>query len=82
MQNITIKFDAETTDFLRMKAEKRGITLGEYLDELVHECMKEALEYEKARLALMEELAKPFAFTFVDGRPPRREELYDRPRLR
>jgi hypothetical protein len=82
MKNLTIRFDPDTVAFLRMRAEKRGITFEQYLDELVQECIEEALEYEKARLAFLEMLAQPFKGTFVGGRPPKREELYDRSRFR
>jgi hypothetical protein len=77
---IDIQFDAETTAFLQMYAAKRGITVKAYLDEVVRECVKEALEYERARLAFMEILKRPFNGTFPGGRPPEREELYDRPK--
>jgi hypothetical protein len=77
MNHINIDFDAETTEFLQTYAAKRGITVEQYLDQVVRECMKEALEYERARLSFMQFLEKPVG-SFPEGRPPRREELYDR----
>jgi hypothetical protein len=78
MNRINIDFDAETTEFLQTYAARRGITVEQYLDEVVRECMREALEYEHARLSFMAFLKKPVG-SFAEGRPPRREELYDRP---
>jgi hypothetical protein len=77
MNHINIDFDAETTEFLQTYAAKRGISVEEYLDEVVRQCMKEALEYERARLSFMEFLKKPVG-SFPEGRPPKREDLYDR----
>ena len=79
MNHINIDFDAETTEFLQTYAARRGITVEQYLDEVVRECMREALEYERARLAFMELVKKPLIGTFPGGRLPKREELYDRP---
>ena len=79
MTDIDMIFDTETTEFLCATAEKRGIPVHAYLNELVRECMREALYYERARLAFMEMLYKPLKGTFPEGRLPKREELYDRP---
>ncbi len=80
-KTLTIELDDEMSAFLHADAEQIGMTVSEYLGELVKKCMEEAAEYEKAR---QEYLAlPPFPpFEFVDGRPPKREELYDRPYLR
>jgi Ribbon-helix-helix protein, copG family len=79
--NVSIHLDAEMTEFLRKEAEKRGVSLEEYIDQLVQACIRKALEYEKARVGFMECLRNPLnpKLAFEGGRPPRREELYDRP---
>lgn len=80
MNRIAIHFDAETTEFLQTYAKKRGITVEEYLNQIVKECLKDELEYERARLSFMDILKNPFNVSFPEGRPPKREEIYDRPK--
>jgi hypothetical protein len=78
-KNISIHLDAEMTEFLCKEAQKRGVSLEAHIDQLVQECIEEAIEYERCRLGFMECLEHPFNLKFEGGRPPRREELYDRP---
>ena len=79
MTALNISLDEEMTAFVCAYAAKRGITVEQCLGELVNESVKEALAREENHRRLLEELAHPVAGTFEGGRPPRREELYDRP---
>ena len=74
---LTIDLGEEMTAFICADAAKRGITVEQYMADLVREAMKDALAYQKAHQELMESLKHPFGGTFEKGRPPTREEIYD-----
>ena len=74
---LTIDLGEEVTAFICADAAKRGITVEQYLAELIREAKKEALAYEKARLEFMELLKQPWGGTWEGGRRPTREEIYD-----
>jgi len=77
MTKLNIDLGEEMTAFICADAAQRGITVEQYLSELVREAMKDALAYQKAHQELMEMLKHPFGGTFEAGRPPTREEIYD-----
>jgi hypothetical protein len=79
MTKLSIDLGEEMTAFICADAAKRGITVEQYLSDLVSEAMKEALAHEESHRKLLEHLANPVGGTFAGGRPPKREELYDRP---
>lgn len=75
---LTIDLGEEVTAFICADSAKRGITVDQYLTELIREVKKEALEYEKARLEFMELCKQPWGATsWEGGRRPTREEIYD-----
>lgn len=80
MKTLTIDLDEEMSAFVRQDAAKLGISVDQYMSELVHACMREAYAYEAARQAFL--ACKPFHFEFDDGRRPTRDEIYDRACLR
>ncbi len=81
MKTLTVDLDDEMAAFLQADAESCRMTVSEYMAAVLQECMEEAVDYEKAQREFF--ALPPFPpFTFADGRPPKREELYDRPRLR
>ncbi len=81
MKTLTFDLDDELFAFVHADAEQCRMTMSEYMSELLKKCMEEAAEYEKARQRFL--ALPPFPpCEFVDGRPPTREELYDRPYLR
>jgi hypothetical protein len=74
---ITIDLGEEMTAFICADAARRGITVEQYMGELVCEARKEALAYENARQEFMEMLKRPFEGAWEGGRRPTREEIYD-----
>jgi predicted CopG family antitoxin len=80
MKNITITLDAETADWVRVKAAEQNKSVSRFIGELLQQQMKDRIEYQRA---MERYLSKP---AFQLGEPgeslPKREELYDRPRLR
>jgi hypothetical protein len=76
MKNITITLEPELADWLRQHAAKRGVSVSRFVGDLVHERMHQGGEYERAMREFLAE--KPFAFGWVDGRRPTREEIWDR----
>lgn len=79
MTKLTIDLGEEMTAFICADAAKRGITVEQYMSDLVSKALKDALAHEESHRRLLEHLASPVRGTFAGGRPPRREELYDRP---
>ena len=80
MKNITITLDAETASWVRVKAAEQNKSVSRFIGELLQQQMKERLEYQRAMESF---LSKPPIKLREPGEPlPKREELYDRPRLR
>jgi ribosomal protein S3 len=80
MKNITITLDAETAAWLRVKAAEQSKSVSRFVGELLQQQMKERLDYQRAMERF---LSKPPIQLGEPGEPlPKREELYDRPRLR
>jgi hypothetical protein len=78
MKNITVTLDEETARWSRIYAAQQNKSLSRFLGEILHEKMHESHAYEEAMRRF---LAKE-SFT-TDGAPyPKREELYDRGKLR
>ena len=80
MKNITITLDEKTAAWARVQAAEQGKSLSRLLGEMLQERMRDFREYEEAKRRFLE--SKPFAFDWIDGRKPDRDELYDRPGLR
>ena len=80
MKNITVTLDEETATWARVYAAQRNKSLSRFLGELLHEKMHESHAYEDAMRRF---LAKKSLSSASDGSPyPKREELYDRGKLR
>jgi plasmid stability protein len=79
MKNITISLDDQTAAVVRVEAAKDGKSLSRWIGDLLRQRLSESREYDAAMQAY---LARP-PFALQRGtRLPKREELYDRPRLR
>jgi plasmid stability protein len=80
MKNITITLDEKTAAWARVHAAKHNKSLSRLVGEMLHRQMLDSREYEQAMrrwLAL-----KPVRLKGPRQRYPKREELYDRGRLR
>jgi hypothetical protein len=80
MKNITITLDERTAAWARVYAAERGKSVSRLLGEILQERMREVRDYNDAMGRFLAK--KPFKFQWVDGRPPLRDELYDRANLR
>ena len=79
MKNITISLDDQTAAVVRVEAAKEGKSLSRWIGDLLRQRLSESREYDAAMQAY---LARP-PFKLQSGtRLPKRDELYDRPRLR
>lgn len=80
MKNITITLDVETATWVRVKAAEQNKSVSRFIGELLQSQMKERIEYQRAMERF---LSKPPIKLREPGEPlPKREDLYDRPRLR
>jgi hypothetical protein len=80
MKNITITLDADTAKWLRIKAAEQNKSISRFVGELLQEQMKGRMAYQRAMQSF---LSKPPLKLSDPGDPlPKRQELYDRPRIR
>ena len=80
MKNITITLDAETANWVRVRAAEQNTSVSRFVGELLQQQMKDRVEYQRAMARF---LSKPPIRLGDVGEPlPKREELYDRPRVR
>jgi hypothetical protein len=80
MKNVKIALDDRTAARARRLASKHGMSLSRYLRELLKNKMRDSQEYERAMRRFF--AARPQLQSDPNQRYPRREELYDRGRLR
>ena len=80
MKNVTITLDEETAAWARVHAAERGMSLSRMVGEMLQRQMHESREYEDAMQRFL--ARKPKKLSRPGTRYPRREELYDRGRLR
>ena len=80
MKNITITLDEKTAAWARRQAAERDMSLSRFIGESLQQDMRQAREYERAMRRFFDGEAVELKRR---GRPyPKREELYDRGRLR
>lgn len=80
MRNVTVTLDEEVARWVRVEAAKRETSVSRWLGEILRERMRSEDTYEAARRQFFSVEPRPLD---QQGKPlPRREELYDRPRLR
>jgi hypothetical protein len=80
MKNITITLDTETAAWVRVKAAEKNMSVSRFLGELLQKEMKQRLSYQRAMERYLSK--PPFKIRESDEPLPKREELYDRPRIR
>jgi hypothetical protein len=77
MKNITISLDKQVAAWARVQAAEQNMSLSRYVGEMIHKEMRYSREYETAMRAALAE--KPLK---LEGPYLKRDELYDRSRLR
>lgn len=80
MKNLTITLDEKTASWLRRQAAERGVSVSRFVGEVLRAHMHGAQEYQEAMQRFLAQ--RPFAFEFLEGHRPSREELHDRAGLR
>ncbi len=80
MKNITITLDAETASWVRVKAAEHNKSVSRFVGELLQQQMKQRVEYQRAMERFLSK--PPYKIRESDEPLPKREELYDRPRIR
>ena len=80
MKNITITLDEKTALWARVHAAKNNKSVSRLVGEMLQEHMRESREYDEAMRRYL--AIKPRKLKSPGQRYPKREELYDRPRLR
>jgi hypothetical protein len=80
MKNITITLDEQTAARARRQAARLGLSLSRYVGELLEKSLRESRDYERAMRRFFARMSQTSYKS--DGRYPKREELYDRGRLR
>jgi plasmid stability protein len=77
LKNITITLDDQAAAWARVQAAEHNMSLSRFVGELLRNKMRHSREYERAMRAALAE--KPLR---LEGAYLKRDELYDRPRLR
>ena len=80
MKNITITLDEKTAAWARVQAAKHNKSVSRLVGEMLQAHMLESREYDEAMRRYLAK--KPFKLSGSGQSYPKREELYDRPRLR
>jgi hypothetical protein len=80
VKNITITLDEKTAAWARRQAAERDMSLSRFIGESLQQDMQQAREYERAMRRFFE--GEPVALKRTGRRYPKREQLYDRGRLR
>jgi hypothetical protein len=80
MKNITISLDEQTAARARRHAAQLGMSLSRYVGQVLEKSLRESREYERAMRRFF---ARQSQLRYRSDSPyPKREELYERGRLR
>jgi hypothetical protein len=80
MKDIIITVDEETAAWLRAQAAAGGVSVPQLVSHWLDEKMRTTGDYKAAMQRFLSH--RPFKLDWIDGRPPTREEIYDRARAR
>ena len=80
MKNVTITLDEETAAWVRVYAATHNMSVSRLVGEMLQQRMGELHEYDRAMRRFLAK--KPIVFKGPAKGYPKREELYDRGRLR
>jgi hypothetical protein len=80
MKNTTITLDEQTAARARRQAAQLGMSLSRYVGQVLEKSLRESREYERAMRQCFDLMSRT---TYKSEGPyPKRDELYDRGRLR
>jgi hypothetical protein len=80
MKNVTISLDEQTAARARRHAAQLGMSLSRYVGQVLEKSLRESREYERSMRRFF--ARKPRVINKTGTPYPKREELYDRGRLR
>ena len=80
MKNVTIKLSDEAAEWIRIHAAEHKVSVSRILGEMVDERMRASSQYEAARRHFLTRKLRPLKNPGEEY--PKREDLYDRPRVR
>jgi hypothetical protein len=80
VKNVTIKLSDEAAEWIRIHAAERKASVSRILGEMVEERMRASSRYEAARRHFLTRKLRPLKNPGEEY--PKREDLYDRPRVR
>ena len=80
MKNVTITLDEETAAWARVHAAEQGKSVSRLVGDMLRERMRSDRDYEDAMHRFLSK--KPRVLSSPDTPYPKREDLYDRGRLR
>lgn len=80
MKNVTVKLSDEAAEWIRIYAAERRTSVSRALGDMVEERIRATHQYEAARRHFMNRTLRPLKNAGEEY--PKREELYDRPRVR
>jgi hypothetical protein len=82
MKNITITLDEKTAARARRHAARLGMSLSRYVGEVLEKSLRESRDYERAMRRFFASMSRSRVINESGAAYPKREELYDRGRLR
>lgn len=80
MKNVTVKLSDEAAAWIRVYAAERRTSVSQALGEMVEERIRASSQYEAARRHFLTRQLRPLKNPSEEY--PKREDLYDRPRIR
>ena len=80
MKNVTISLADDVARWARVRAAEQDKSLSRFLSDMLSAEMGRATAYEEAMRSYLSR--KPYVLRRKGGKYPRRDELYDRPRVR
>lgn len=80
VKNVTIKLSDEAAEWIRVHAAERKTSVSRTLGEMVEERMRASSQYDAARRHFLTRKLRPLKNPGEEY--PKREDVYDRPRVR
>jgi hypothetical protein len=80
MKNVTVKLSDEAAAWIRVYAAERKTSVSRVLGDMVEERIRASSQYEGARRHFLTRKLRPLKNS--GEAYPKREDLYDRPRVR
>jgi hypothetical protein len=80
MKNITITLDPDTAKWVRIKAAEENKSVSRFVGDLLQQQMKDRLAYARAMRSFLSK--PPLKLREPGDALPKREDIYDRPRIR